>query len=167
MPKTFSKKSINDRLRDGMKIDPVTGCWDWQKYVAPHGYGEIVYMGEKWNVHRLAWEMFRGPIEPGLTIDHLCRNRRCLNPDHLEPVSMKENLARGISPSALNAKKTHCAHGHPLSGINLRIKGAERVCIECSRISWRKSEPKRKAKRAAYYQCVAKPRIALRKAQGL
>lgn len=132
---TTQKKSINDRLRDGMKIDSKTGCWNWQRAKNRKGYAQIRYMGVLWIGHRLVWEMFRGPIEPGHTIDHLCRNHSCINPDHLEPCTMKVNTLRGFGPSAECARKTHCHKGHPFSGDNLLIwrGGKERGCRTCHR----------------------------------
>lgn len=132
---TTHSKSIIDRLRSGMLIDKKTGCWSWQRAKNRKGYGQIRYMGILWIAHRLAWEMFRGPIQPGFTIDHLCRNHGCINPDHLEPCTIKVNTLRGVGPSALCARKTHCKNGHPFSGENLLIwrGGKERGCRTCHR----------------------------------
>jgi hypothetical protein len=107
-------------------------CLIWQGAVQSRGYGSVTNgMGGTALVHRLAYEQAVGPIPFGLTIDHLCRNKLCVNPDHLEPVTNAENLRRAA------AAKTHCKQGHPLSGDNLRIavrsRGVQRECIECAR----------------------------------
>jgi len=88
--------------------------------------------------HRVAWELIRGPIPSDMTIDHLCRNRGCVNPVHLEVVTATENIMRGFSPSAVNARKTKCIHGHSFSGDNLytytRSDGrTARRCKSCVR----------------------------------
>jgi len=90
--------------------------------------------------HRYSYEAFVGPIPEGLTLDHLCRVRNCVNPEHLEPVSLKENLLRGDSSPAHNARKTHCMRGHALSGDNLYINPGTgyRACRTCLRERARK-----------------------------
>lgn len=86
--------------------------------------------------HRLAYAVLRGPVRGEQDVDHLCRNRRCVNPSHLEPVSRRDNILRGVSPAAHNGAKTHCIRGHPLSGTNLtevrRQNGrTDRRCKTC------------------------------------
>lgn len=130
------------------KVDKSNGpCWTWTGYLHPQGYGYANFDGKTWRAHRLAWTMLRGAIPPGLTIDHLCRNRACVNPAHLEPVTNRVNVLRGVGITAQCATKTHCAHGHPLAGDNLRIKsGGERACRACHRIH---NSASKKRKRAA------------------
>lgn len=111
------------------------GCWLWDKRCESQGYAVVRFMGRHLKVHRLMFELVRGSIPNGLHLDHLCRNRNCVNPDHLEAVSHKENVLRGEGPTAINAKKTHCKRGHPLIPENLRNdpKGY-RHCKVCDRI---------------------------------
>ncbi|MDE1854509.1 MAG: HNH endonuclease [Thaumarchaeota archaeon] len=86
--------------------------------------------------HRFSYQLLIGQIPAGLTLDHLCRNRGCVNPAHLQAVSNRENLLRGKGWSGLNSRKTHCPKGHPLSGDNLSprwLKKGRRVCLTCIR----------------------------------
>ena len=84
-------------------------CWSWIGSKDKNGYG--LFSFDTYS-HRISYEFFKGEILSGLVIDHLCRNTNCCNPDHLEAVTNKENVLRGIGPSALNAKKTYCSKGH-------------------------------------------------------
>lgn len=119
------------------------GCWQWQGAKNSHGYGEITINKAGLASHRVSYEYLVGEISDGMTIDHLCRNRACVNPEHMEAVSIRENILRGVSPSAINARKTHCLKGHKLEGDNLYLRKTkfERRCRECYRqrtTLWRK-----------------------------
>lgn len=85
------------RIVSRVDIDPETGCWVHRLTGDRQGYGRITYRGQAWKVHRLAYTAFVGPIPDGLVIDHLCRNTRCANPAHLEPVTNAENVRRGFA----------------------------------------------------------------------
>jgi hypothetical protein len=129
-PVRFAKG--HQRRVDGYEIDPETGCWNWAGYATPDtGYGKISIDGRAYYAHRVYYERHVGPIAPGLTIDHLCRNRRCVNPAHLEAVTRGENTLRGESTSGINLRKTHCPKGHPLSGENLYECRGRRQCRTC------------------------------------
>lgn len=114
-----------------------TGCWQFTGYVNPQGYGQV---GRNIRTHRLMYEAVRGPIPDGLQLDHLCRNRACCNPDHLEAVTSRVNLVRGIGFAGLNAAKTHCDNGHELNDANTywRKDRHGRMCIECRRLGLRR-----------------------------
>ena len=89
--------------------------------------------------HRFSYELYNGEITGNLTIDHLCRNRNCVNPQHLEVVTIKENVLRGIGPTAINSIKTHCIKGHEFNEKNTYIRpNGDRNCRECNRINARK-----------------------------
>ena len=124
MPASFSQNQFDARWT------PDGECWRWTGSISPNGYGRfnLIY------AHRRSYELHVGPIPEGLTIDHLCRHRWCVNPAHLEPVTRGENVLRGVGPSAQHARKTHCKRGHPLSGENLRVHARGRECAICKRI---------------------------------
>lgn len=117
------------------KVDAGGDCWDWTAGGIPNGYGMFRAWPDRNQVlvHRLVWEMLVGPIPAGFEIDHLCRNRRCVNPDHLEPVAQRENLMRSGAWSAVNARKIACAQGHPYTAENTRIYRGRRHCRACDR----------------------------------
>lgn len=123
------------------KVDKSGDCWEWTAYKL-NGYGRFGVGGSHKNggrilyAHRWAYEALVAPIPEGLYIDHLCRNRGCVNPDHMEPVTSGENTLRGISRAAVNARKTHCPHGHEYTPENIQYggrSGRERRCRECNR----------------------------------
>ena|SRR6266850_7225626 len=111
------KLSDRERLRPRLlsRIKEVRSCWVWQGALNKEGYARIRVPGfiSKWAIHRASYEVFVGPIPDGLTIDHLCRNPPCINPEHLEPVSMEVNIRRGFGIGMVNQAKTTCHNGHP------------------------------------------------------
>ncbi len=121
----WAKVNFTGPLWDGSR------CWLWTKCLVD-GYAQMRWRGKRIYAHRMAYTLLKGPILPRLTLDHLCRNRACINPDHAEPVSSIENVMRGMSFAAVNARKTHCSFGHSLSGANLySTPRGSRECRTC------------------------------------
>jgi HNH endonuclease len=105
-------------------------CWEWLGFKVG-GYGKFRWDGGQL-AHRFSYELANGPIPEGITLDHLCRNRGCVNPAHLEAVPIRTNTLRGTNFIAEHARKTHCHRGHPLSGDNVRIEaGPHRTSRRC------------------------------------
>lgn len=126
-------------LRLASRVSVGEGCWPWTGFINHGGYG---LFSEKVNrrkrmlrAHRAVYELMVGPIPEGLTLDHLCRNRRCVRPSHLEPVTRAENVLRGEGLGAANARKTRCHKGHELTEANtgIRTKTGWRSCLTCRR----------------------------------
>jgi hypothetical protein len=126
--------SLHDRF--WAKVDAMGDCWEWTGGKQDRRYGIFHPNGSATGemAHRFAWELLVGPIPDGLTLDHLCRNPSCVNPDHLEPVTIAENLMRGYGLVGKNIRKTHCPQNHAYSGDNLYIDPRGwRKCRTCER----------------------------------
>lgn len=122
------------------KVEKTGSCWLWTASRTGRGYGEfwIGRRAKKVAAHRYSYESFKGPIPKGLVIDHLCRVRSCVRPDHLEAVSNKENVLRGVGPSAVHAVKTECKNGHLYNEKNTIKLAKQRRCRICHRASVKK-----------------------------
>lgn len=141
--------------KNGPVVKPELGpCWLWTGATAKQtGYGRFtISRTERVFAHKFAFEAERGSVPAGLVLDHLCRNPRCVRPSHLEPVTDVENILRGTGPSALNAAKTTCVNGHPLTEENVyRFRQAHyrrrigRACKTCRREASRRYDAKRRA----------------------
>lgn len=116
-----------DRLADKFTVSD--GCWEWIGARGGHGYGNFGVGGRTVRPHRYVYELLVGPIPAGFELDHLCRNRLCVRPDHLEPVTRRENTLRGDS-----GHKTHCINGHAMTEDNIYRrpdKPTTRRCLTC------------------------------------
>lgn len=108
-------------------------CWNWRGAMSEDGYGRFtVSPSKRARAHRFSYELFIGAIPGTLTIDHRCRNRACVNPAHLEPVTNRTNILRGRGVAALHAAKTHCINGHEFSPENTHWVGPDRRWRDCS-----------------------------------
>jgi len=117
---------IPDRILD--KITYFDGCWEWTGSLDQNGYGMVRWQGPTRRAHRVIYELVRGPIPDGMEIDHLCRNRCCVNPDHLEVVDHRTNTLRGETIVAKWAVRTHCHKCGSLLEPKSRVRRFCRVC---------------------------------------
>lgn len=137
MPRTGRppKPAIERFTRQTRRVE--SGCIEWTGRIDRYGYGQFLPAGGRkarnMGAHRWSYEHFKGAIPEGFQIDHLCRNRKCVNPNHLEAVTPRVNVMRSLGPASLNAKKTHCIHGHPFSEENTDLRNGRRVCKTCRR----------------------------------
>lgn len=116
-PGIYPRKTLEERFWS--KVKKTDGCWIWQGHVNKKThYGMIQVNHAPKLVHVISFEWSNGSIPEGMEIDHLCRNRICVNPDHLEAVKHRDNVLRGINACATNAKVTHCPQGHPYDLFN-------------------------------------------------
>lgn len=151
MANTPAPERIVIRLRSRIRVTP-SGCWEFTG-ARRDGYGRISWSDGTRMVyamtHRVMWTHEKGPIPEGLDIDHLCRNRCCCNPDHLEPVTRQTNLLRGETIPAAKAAQTHCKRGHEFTDENTYIgTRGTRMCRECGRAHARAHQAKNSEKRA-------------------
>ena len=134
--------NLADRFMQFVFPEPNSGCWLWDSTDDGNGYGTITVDNRPLKAHCVSYNLFVGPIPDGLQIDHKCRIRCCVNPDHLEPVTQRENILRGEGRAALNARKLSCNSGHEFTVENTmvfhRSGRTYRACRECQRIRQRK-----------------------------
>ncbi len=124
------KDSTRDRLT---RYNVVGECWEWSGTMRPDGYGVAWVDGRLVRAHRFFYESHVGPIPDGLVLDHLCRNTRCVNPAHLEAVTQRTNVRRGVGLFADRARQTHCKWGHEFIDDNIyrHPQRGTRMCRTC------------------------------------
>lgn len=131
-------RTLEHRFWD--KVRQQGECWQWLAYIHPGGYGRFRVGRRVVQAHRWAYECLVGPIPGGLEIDHLCRNRACVNQDHLEPVTHEENVRRG-ELYLVSGAKTHCPQRHEYTPENTYVRpNGKRQCLPCKRaqlLAWR------------------------------
>lgn len=132
------QRSVRSRALRHIAVLP-SGCWEWTGNKFATGYGSIKQRGRRMLAHRVVYAAFVGAIPESMTLDHRCRHLACVNPDHLEIVTLGLNVSRNMSPSSLNAVKTHCVRGHALVEGNLvsRTGRKHRTCLMCHRVASR------------------------------
>jgi hypothetical protein len=111
-------------------VDPVSGCWMWIRHIDRYGYG---HAAEGELAHRRVYRERVGEIPAGLALDHLCRNRSCVNPAHLEPVTPGENNLRSLAARGIPSTRTTCSHGHDMTDAYVEPGTGRRKCRECRR----------------------------------
>lgn len=148
--------SVLERFWSKVKVLDPDDCWPWLASVRDSGYGQFnvgksaVSRQKHINAHALAWILFhKVDIPPGLETDHLCRNRMCVNPHHLEVVTKKVNILRGDSPMAKQARQTHCIAGHSLTPDNVYWFGKNKTHRQCRACKRRRDGEWRNRRRAA------------------
>ena len=140
-----SKLTVIDRFMLFVSPEPMSGCWLWLGHTMPKGYGTFKIGLGQFLAHRVSYELHVGPIPEGLTLDHLCRLRCCVNWQHQEPVTNTVNCRRG---QAVRKKKTHCPQGHEFTPENILPQGGGKYwrCRICARAACMKSYFKSRAK---------------------
>ena len=137
------RREFHRRVFALIEPEPMSGCWLWIGVRDRLGYGRRRFRGRLVMAHRVVWELEKSAVPPGMTLDHLCRNRSCVNPQHLQPVPHAVNVARGET-GKYNRQKTACPLGHLYTMDNTRIDRGSRRCRTCDRASMRRSYWKRK-----------------------
>lgn len=133
------RRPMKDRFDDGYTPEPNTGCWLWTGSLTTSGYGQFSWKRRMMQAHRLSLELRGVAIPEGMVVDHVCRVRSCVNPDHLRVVTQRQNvLENSESLPAKQVRRTHCPKGHPYSGDNLSKSAPHRVCMTCKRASDRR-----------------------------
>lgn len=132
-----------------VKVTKTDGCWVWTGSVKSSGYGQFRVGDRVRSAHRVAYELEHGDIPADLVLDHLCRNRRCVRPSHLEAVTQRTNVLRGVGFAACKARQTHCIHGHEFDPANTYVApNGTRRCRRC------RAEAQNRARRRQGVACV-------------
>jgi len=144
-------KSLQNRIAARYAVDSSTGCWNWTGNLSGRGYPRIQVNGTPRGAHRISMELAGNPVPSGMVADHICRNRICINPDHLRAVTPLQNtLENSLAPTAINKRKTHCVNGHELTPDNIIWqRKTRRHCRKCMNIENARHKRKAAAIRSA------------------
>ena len=162
-PTSGVQEKDRKRFMDKVNVNDETGCWEWTASTSGGGYGMFQIQGSQFMAHRVSYELNVGPIPEGLTLDHLCHNpdecknenhndcphRACVNPEHLEPVTMRENNMRAYSFTTINLAKDACPSGHPYDEENTKWYQGRRYCRACHKIHSREWARRKRAATSA------------------
>lgn len=132
MPGTHAP--VSERIERHCIPEPNTGCWLWTGHLDKYGYGKITVGRSSRLAHRIAYEAFIGPIPDGLTLDHRCRTPQCVNPAHMDPMPLKDNILLGRSPAALASRRDRCHLGHVYTDGSFVFYRGVRYCLVCRRL---------------------------------
>ena len=138
-----SRDALPDRIAAKITVHVATSCWEWSAVRQPDGYGKVKWAGRMVSAHRACYELLVGPIPSGLEIDHLCRNRGCVNPSHMEPVTHAENVRRQAAQNPVRqpaSGRLACGKGHVLAVVGVRPNES---CAECCREAVRRARAKK------------------------
>lgn len=154
-PKGRPRKTptLAERFWPRVNKDAPGGCWEWTASISHYGYGAIFWRGYANYAHRVVFELLGRKIPAGMEVDHICRNRKCCNPEHLRFVTKVTNsVENNLSPLARNHRKTHCKNGHEFTPENTAVKYRDpidgpgrmkvgrtktRICLTCRPFEWR------------------------------
>lgn len=129
------------------------GCWEWTGHRHERGYGRIVLDKKNVSVHRLLYELFNGPIPDGWVIDHMCENKPCSNPAHLDACTHTDNIERHWTIHPERDSNTHCSRGHKFDDVGWIIDKQDRACKKCYKMRQDKYEKERKAMKGKCVKC--------------
>lgn len=129
-------QSFYPRFWSKVSVKKKNECWDWQSSISPNGYGKFSIDNYPHSAHVLSYKYFNSDFDSNLCIDHICMNRKCVNPNHLRQVTRAiNNTENAGGTAAINKQKTHCSRGHEFSKENTQIKkgksGTYRRCKVC------------------------------------
>lgn len=143
--KQITKFDAHERFLSKIKVNLVTQCGEWQAGIQANGYGSFPINSKKNSAHRVSYSIFKGDTSPDKVIDHICRVKNCVNPDHLREVSQKTNaLENSTGVAARNKLKETCRLGHPYDQVNTRISKTKRYCRQCDELNRTVWAPARK-----------------------
>lgn len=152
--------AVQDRFWSKVDRGEADACWPWLNTRTPGGYGQFSYARKRFAAHRVAYTWMREVVPVELVCDHLCRNRACVNPHHIEIVSSGENVRRGIGAKLSREradKITHCPRGHAYTEQNTRVRGGSRHCVTCNNERATRDRVRARIARAAEFELDDEP----------